>query len=274
MEKNTILLVNDLPGVGKVALGAMIPILSYLGYSIHNLPTALVSNTLDYGKFHILDATDHMEKTLEVWKELGFTMDAVSTGFITSPKQIPLIQDFIHYHKKKPFVMVDPIMGDHGCLYNGLSEDLIPLMRDMVSMADLVVPNITEAFLLQDGKGKTKVKGEEDVLQVGNYLRQLGAKSYLITSVKIGEQDWVYGYDHKIDQEFSFPYEHLPVNYPGTGDVFSAILMGKVLQGSTLEEGAKIASHFIYKAILANREFTTDTKEGLFVERHFHLLEK
>ena len=84
MQKKKLLLVNDLPGVGKVALGAMIPILSYLGFSVHNLPTAIVSNTLDYGDFHILDTTDYMKETIEVWTRLGFSFDAVATGFITT----------------------------------------------------------------------------------------------------------------------------------------------------------------------------------------------
>ena len=58
MENNTpkkILLINDMPGYGKVALAAMMPILSNMKYEVHDLPTALVSNTLDYGKFEILE---------------------------------------------------------------------------------------------------------------------------------------------------------------------------------------------------------------------------
>ena len=45
-----VLLINDMAGYGKVALSAMIPVLSHLKVNVHNLPTALVSNTLDYGK--------------------------------------------------------------------------------------------------------------------------------------------------------------------------------------------------------------------------------
>ena len=61
--KNTkrVLLINDLAGYGKVALSAMIPIFSHLLYDTCNLPTALVSNTLDYGHFRILDTTDYMQ---------------------------------------------------------------------------------------------------------------------------------------------------------------------------------------------------------------------
>jgi pyridoxine kinase len=60
--------------------------LSYLKYETYNLPTAIVSNTLDYGKFDILDTTQYMKNTLGVWKALDFQFDAISTGFIVSKR--------------------------------------------------------------------------------------------------------------------------------------------------------------------------------------------
>lgn len=78
---NKILLINDLAGYGKVALSAMLPVLSHMKYEIFSLPTAIVSNTLDYGKFNILDTTEYMKNTLDVWKQLNFEFDAISTGF-------------------------------------------------------------------------------------------------------------------------------------------------------------------------------------------------
>ena len=89
-----ILLINDLAGYGKVALSAMIPVLSHLGYETFNLPTAIVSNTLDYGKFDILDTTEYMKNTIDVWKQLGFKFDGIATGFIVTKKQTELIINF------------------------------------------------------------------------------------------------------------------------------------------------------------------------------------
>ena len=66
-----LLLINDLAGYGKVALSAMIPVLSHMKYEIYSLPTAIVSNTLDYGKFEILDTTEYIKNTLKVWDELN-----------------------------------------------------------------------------------------------------------------------------------------------------------------------------------------------------------
>ena len=51
IQDTKVLLINDIAGYGKVALSAMLPILSYKGFNLYNLPTAIVSNTLNYEKF-------------------------------------------------------------------------------------------------------------------------------------------------------------------------------------------------------------------------------
>ena len=61
---------NDLPGYGKVALAAMVPLFSRMGHFPYQVPTAVVSNTLDFGKFRIQDMTDYMRDTIKVWDEL------------------------------------------------------------------------------------------------------------------------------------------------------------------------------------------------------------
>lgn len=94
MKTKQILLINDMAGYGKVATAAMLPILSYMGHPTYNLPTALVSNTLDYGKFNIMDTTDYITGVFPVWKELGFKFDAISTGFIVSERQARIVSTY------------------------------------------------------------------------------------------------------------------------------------------------------------------------------------
>lgn len=94
MRKKQILLINDIAGYGKVATAAMLPILSYFGHPVYNLPTALVSNTLDYGKFRILETTDYIKDVFPIWKELGFHYDSIATGFIASERQAKLISAY------------------------------------------------------------------------------------------------------------------------------------------------------------------------------------
>ena len=162
-NSKNILIINDMPGYGKVALAAMLPILSNMGHSIYNLPTALVSNTLDYGTFTILDTTDYMVKAIEVWKELGFQFDCITTGFLASAAQVGIIRDFIASQKKEGLlVMTDPIMGDDGKLYNGVTEETIGNMRRLIGVADVIVPNLTEGeFLTGLYQGKEALTKEE-----------------------------------------------------------------------------------------------------------------
>ena len=123
MKNTQLLLINDMCGYGKVALSAMLPVLSHMGYRIHNLPTALVSDTLNYPKFYIHDTTEYVRQSLAIWEELGFEFDAISTGFIVTEEETRIISDFCHRRAQKGTkVFVDPIMGDNGKLYAGVPE--------------------------------------------------------------------------------------------------------------------------------------------------------
>lgn len=89
-----LLLINNMAGYGKVALTAMISAFSHLKYEAFKLPTTLVSNTLDYEQFDILDRTDYMRKTIQIWKELSFPFDAICTRFIVSEQQSSLVYQY------------------------------------------------------------------------------------------------------------------------------------------------------------------------------------
>ena len=183
MKNTQLLLINDMCGYGKVALSAMLPVLSHMGYRIHNLPTALVSDTLNYPKFYIHDTTEYVRQSLAIWEELGFEFDAISTGFIVTEEETRIISDFCHRRAQKGTkVFVDPIMGDNGKLYAGVPESTIGLMRHLLECADYAVPNYTEACLLADRPIAEQITPDEARALV-DAVRELGAKSVVITSL-------------------------------------------------------------------------------------------
>lgn len=264
-----LLLINDLAGYGKVALGAMMPVLTHMGYDLYTLPTALVSNTLDYGKFEILDTTDYIEHTLQVWEELGFGFDAVSTGLIAGARQASLITDFCAAQQAKDVpVFVDPIMGDDGHLYNGIDRGAIDFMRQLVATADVAVPNYTEACLLT-GAPYCGAQGmsEHDVERLMACLRTICPKSVVVTSAVVEGKSAVIGYDHERDESFTIPFAEIPVRFPGTGDVFTSVLMGRKLAGRTLEDATASAMHVVKDMIRKNQD-ADDTYKGIPIERY------
>ena len=264
-----LLLINDLAGYGKVALGAMMPVLTHMGYDLYTLPTALISNTLDYGTFHILDTTDYIEGTLAAWDELGFTFDAVATGFIASGRQADLILGFCATQQERGVpVFVDPIMGDDGHLYNGVDRSIINNMRQLVATADVAVPNYTEACLLT-GAPYAGAQGmtDHDVTRLMDCMRRICPRSVVITSAAVNGRSAVIGYDHERDEQFVIPFDEIPVHFPGTGDVFSSVLMGRKLGGRTLEDATANAMHAVKDLIRINRN-ADDTYKGIPIERY------
>lgn len=271
MERS-ILLINDLPGYGKVALSAMFPVLAHLGFHVFNLPTALVSNTLDYGRFHILDTTDYMRKSIKVWEELEFSFKAIATGFIVSEEQVRLISEFCRHSKTSGLtIFTDPIMGDEGHLYNGVTERTIDYMRSLIGMADYIVPNHTEACYLTDTPFPADSHTRSEVKTLIDKLRALCPGTVLITSVACEGSRSVFGYDHHSGEYFELPYTEIPVRFPGTGDLFSAVFIGYVLQGAPLKSCVQAAMDVVSKLIERNVD-REDKYVGLPIESNLDLI--
>ena len=237
-----ILLINDLPGYGNVALSAMIPIFSCLGLETCSLPTALLSNTLNYEKYEILDTTVYMRRTLEAWDQLGFCFDAIAVGFIVSEEQAYLIADFCGKQRKRGIpVFVDPILGDNGRLYNGITERRVSEMRGLVSVADVIVPNYTEACFLAGQAYSADTESIDSIRSLIGRLLELGAGSVVITSSLIDDRKQVCGYDGREKEYFFLPYHEIPGHFYGTGDIFSAFMIGHIMKGSTLKAAVRTA---------------------------------
>lgn len=272
MSKKQILLINDMAGYGKVATAAMLPILSYFGYPTYNLPTALVSNTLDYGKFNILDTTDYIRGVFPVWKELGFSFNAIATGFIASERQADIISHYcMEQEKLGTTIFVDPIMGDEGKLYNGVTPATIKSMTEMIAVADLIYPNHTEACYLTDTKYSAGGVTHEEAMRLLDSLHYIGAKSVLITSIPVEGQTSVAGYNDQTGEYFLLPYHEIPVHFPGTGDIFSAVLIGHLLNGEPLKQATRKAMDAVYRLIDLNKD-NEDKNRGIPLEQYLSIL--
>ena len=280
-----IVLFNDLPGYGKVALAAMVPLFSRMGHFPYQVPTAVVSNTLDFGKFRIQDMTDYMRDTIKVWDELGFDPDCICTGFVLSEEQVELIGDYIRSRKPRinaienvnngRLVMVDPIMADGGKLYNGIGMERVAAMRKLVSYSDVMVPNMTEAgFLTGICPGRERASAAE-LRELVDGLHKLSGKSVVITSAHDSETDehLVCGYDHKSGQYFRVPFTFLPVRVAGSGDIFSTVMTGKLLNGESLEAAVREAVRVLTTLIRENQSHLDEYK-GILIERYWELLDK
>lgn len=269
-----ILLINDMAGYGKVALSAMIPILSYLKYQIFNLPTALVSNTLDYGKFEILETTPYMKNTLKVWNELNFSFDVISTGFLFSTHQTKLVYGFCKAQKEKgSLIIVDPIMGDNLKLYNGVSKDNVSYMKEMIKIGDVIMPNFTEATFISDYLIGKRIISKNEAKSLVYKLKKQGAKNIIITSTNIANEMHTIVYDSNKDDIYFNKYEEIPASFPGTGDIFSSVFISEYLKNNDLNNSCIKAMNVVKKMIALNIN-NVDKLKGIPLELHLNLLDE
>ena len=277
-----ILLINDVVGYSHVGMVAMLPILTYLGHATYNLPTSLVSNTLDYGRFNVLDTTDYMRGVIPVWKELGFRFDAVCTGLMFSEEQARVVAAYCgELRQQGTTIYVDPIMGDGGRLYNGITERQVELMREMVSVADLILPNYTEACYLARTPYKAEGMTWDEATHMLDQLVAIGTRSALITSATVEGHHCVVGkrasqpvgFAQQSDDGsyFRLDYEEIPGLFHGTGDIFSAVLIGHLLSGETLRHSTRTAMDVVSRLIDRNRDLE-DKCRGIPIEQCLDLL--
>jgi len=262
-------------GYGKVAAACQMPIFSYMGHDVFNLPTMLISNTFPYGKFAILESTDYIQEAMSRWNELGFSFDAIVTGFMASERQAQLVA---HYCREQASlgtkIYVDPVMGDYGKMYAGANEGTIRCMREMLSAAHLCFPNYTEACLLTGVEYRHEGITWDEAKGLINKLRRIGSMSVLVTSCIVDGKPAVIGYNHFSAEYLLLPYEVIyttntpsPVQFPGTGDIFSSIIVGRLQDGDTLQHATQTSMDTLRHWIDLNKD-NEDKNRGIPVERH------
>lgn len=273
MEKN-ILIIGDMPGYGKIGMAAVLPILSNMGHSVYNLPTALVSNNFDYGRFALLDTTQYIGETIRVWQELGFRFDCITTGFLASGEQADLLRAFIEGQRREGFLVVtDPIMGDGGKLYNGATQETVDNMRRFIEVSDVIVPNLTEAeFLTGLYLGRERLT-EGESRQVLDGLRACGPRSVVITSGREEEtgRHVVWGFDGVTGEYFTVPYRFIKAHFPGTGDIFTSLLTGQLLRGRSLPQAAEKAVDLLERLIFMEQD-VVERNNGIRIEKYLSIL--
>jgi len=244
-----ILTIQDISCYGNCSTTVALPILARYGIETAILPSAILStHTAGFKDFTFLDLTDEMPKIIDHWKKEGIEFDAIYTGYIGNPKQFGIILDAkAKLLKEGGLFIVDPAMADHGKLYPGFDEETIIGMRELVSVADYILPNITEACFL--------TRNDFEEIQDDNYINglladlyQLGAKNIILTSVSDDEDSiGVVAYDGLTKTTIMKQKEER--NYHGTGDIFSSLVIANILNDMPIRENLDKATDFIIDAI-------------------------
>ena len=185
-----------------------------------------------------------------------------------------IIREFVASQRKEDLlVMTDPIMADDGKLYNGVTEETVENMRRLIGVADVIVPNLTEATFLTGRFIGRESLSRREARELIDGLRAFGPRSVVITSGAEEEtgNHVVWGYHHKTDSYFTIPFQFIKVHFPGTGDMFSAVLVGELLAGKSLEAAVHRAMDVLETLILLERN-EIEKNKGIRIEKFLSVL--
>ncbi len=273
--------VHDISCFGRCSLTVIMPILSCMGIQVCPLPTAVLSTHLGgFKNIAFCDFTERMPEFYHHWQQEGITFDCIYSGFLASEQQIDTVSQFIdEFSANKPLVLVDPVMGDEGRLYSVYTPKMQEHMKRLVSKADIITPNFTEACFLLGEQYQDKVL-EPDLLK--DWLVRLasfGPSVVIMTGIPLANGHILnIGYEkttacnaccqngQSTGAYWEVVSEQIPARYPGTGDIFASILAGALLRKHNVPQAMELAAEFVAVAIKDTYEAGTPTREGVILE--------
>ena len=278
-------MINDIAGFGRCSTTVSLPVISVMKVQVCPVPTSVLSNHLGFPLCHFDDYTSHMRDYLNVWKKLGLTFDGLYCGFLGNEEQIDIVREFVEMFRP-PLFLLDPVMGDHGRAYSSITETHVQKMKDLLPLADIITPNITEACLLtgtpwKDGKWTMQelsglcerladICQQESVSSGEASVGTVSGASIVITGIRQGDSLVNFLWDDGVYTTVASPIAG--ASRPGTGDIFASILAADAVRGETLLTSVQKAANFVGLCIAGSEKAGTPVQEGVVFEKYLAAL--
>lgn len=268
--------IQDISCFGKCSITVSLPVISAMGVECCVVPTTILStHTAGFTGYTVRDISDELLPIAEHWRREGIAFDTLYTGYLGNEEQINLTKKFIDLTKNEhTMIFVDPAMADNGKLYPAFDEKFPAKMLELVKLADVVCPNITEACLLLGKEFKREGEYDEAYIRslVDGFLA-LGIKKVIITGVKYGDgRHGAVAYDAEIGEYRYLWGKNLDCYFHGTGDIFSSVICGALTKGENVYEATQKAVDFTIACIAHTLPDRENHPYGVKFEECLHLL--
>lgn len=175
--------IHDLSGLGKCSLTVALPVISATGVECACIPTAVLStHTGEFTGWTFRDLSDDMLPIAHHWQRIGARIDGVYSGYLASPEQAQLLAQTLDcIAAPDTLVVIDPVMADNGSYYSQIDDRMCAAFRRLLSRADVITPNVTEAALLAGLPYEPGTHSDAYLAQLFQALGALGAGVVTVT---------------------------------------------------------------------------------------------
>ncbi|MBO5353801.1 MAG: pyridoxamine kinase [Lachnospiraceae bacterium] len=264
--------VNGIVGFGKSSLAVTVPVISAMGIQCCPVPTALFSNHPGFPQFYKQNLTAELPSYLDYWQKLSLTFDGILSGFLSSIEQIELVKRLItEFSTEHSRVIIDPVMGDNGRLYSVYTKEMCEAMKQLVSCAHILTPNLTEACILAGMDYHSGDWTDTELHQLLDRLTRYPAEQIVVSGIT--SEDFLVNLIFDRTQGVTIQKQKKAGNErSGTGDVFAAIIASNAVHGIPFEESVTMAGQFVREAILYTEEHHIPSTDGVYFEPLLHRL--
>ena len=249
-----VLTIQDISCLGKCSLTIALPLISAMGVETVILPTALLSTHTMFKGFTCKDLSDQIVPITRHWQQEGVHFDAIYTGYLGTEEEIDTVHSLIgSFRDDDTLVFVDPAMGDNGKLYPAFNESYALKNATLCADADIIVPNLTEAAFMT-GLPYREEYDEAYIKEMLLALQKLSGGKCIcaLTGVSLSEgKTGVMGLDPAAGEYFYYQNDRIPVTFHGTGDIYSSVAVGAVMNGLDWKDALKLAAD--YTALTINK---------------------
>ncbi len=167
-------------------------------------------------------------------------IDCAKTGMLSSSEIVRTVAKLIK--KQKIPLVIDPVMAAEAGGELLKDEAVTVLIEELLPLALVVTPNVSEAERLSG----LKIKTIEGAKKAAKKIHDLGAKAVIVTGGHLKGTDILYDGDYTYIEGTL-----LKGGTHGSGCTHSAALTSELAKGAPLIEAARSAKRFVEKAILA-----------------------
>lgn len=265
-RQKRVALINDVTGFGRCSIASLLPIISSMKIQGVIIPTAILSADTYIDGYYFEDFTDKMDAYIKTYKDLSLTFDGICTGFLGSCRQVEIVIDFLStFTNEDTFVLVDPVMGDHGALYPVYTKEMIANMRLLIPYAKIMTPNITELCALLEIPYPSIAPTHDTLEMWCSKLSMLGPENIVVTGIKRGK--YIENYIYQSGQiSRQIVVKQIGQDRFGTGDVFCGVLTASYTNGLDFYQSVKKAVQFTDKCIKYSEALQTPYNYGLCFE--------
>lgn len=260
-----VLLINDLACKGECSMLINIPILKAMNTNIDIIPISLFSTHTAFKEFYYKDLTKEAKNIYEHFKKINDKYEATYIGYLGDEAKIDLVDEILASHNS--LTLLDPIMGDDGKLYKKFNSNYPKKLLKLINKANIITPNLTEACLILG----IEYKPNFTILEIKEMLQklsELGPEIVIITSVVSSNEVINYLFDSKNNKIEIAKNPRIRGKFYGTGDLFSSLFLGFLLNDFSLESSLVNSSNLVYK-VINNEPSNYEPLEGIKISKIF-----